>query len=68
MPKGTVSTKQATDMDLLAITSIQANAHSLMEQLKDYDFLIVTSEQSQRLSKIEKQFHELVQDITNRTR
>lgn len=52
------------DIVSIVITSISANAISLMAQLQEYEFLSVTPEQFKRLDKIEQEFHKLVQEIT----
>lgn len=65
MPERTISKKQATDIDLLNIVSIQANAESLLAQLKDYEFLKITEEQSRALNNLEVKFNWLVKDITH---
>jgi hypothetical protein len=53
------------DIDLLMIASIKNCANSLLEQLKEYDFLYITPEQSKELNNIEILMHSLLNDITN---
>ena len=47
------------------IASIKTEANSLLEQLKEYDFLYITPEQSKRLNNIEVLMHSLLNDIAN---
>ena len=49
------------------VTSIQANAKSLLGQLQDYSFLYVTVDELEQLEKFEREFHALVRQITERT-
>lgn len=53
-----------SDINLLVIASIKANAHSLLGQLADYSFLTISPEQAEELNNIEQKFHSLVQEIT----
>ena len=48
----------------LYLHSIKANAYSCIKQLEEYPHLKVSKEQAQRLGEIEKEFHRLVQEIT----
>lgn len=53
------------DLDMLKIASIKANANSLLEQMKEFDWLKINMEQAQRLDSIETQLNNLVHEIVN---
>ena len=57
-------TTRFTDLDLLNIISIDKNIFSLKLQLIEYEHLVITPEQGKKLDELEKEIHNLVQEIT----
>jgi len=57
--------KNYSDLNILMINSIKANAISLLGQLEDYSFFKITKDQSKKLNEIEILFHNLVEEIIN---
>jgi chlorite dismutase len=53
------------DLETLTISSIEANARSLLGQLAEYSFLTISPEQFSELKNIEYKFHKLVKEITH---
>lgn len=64
--RDTISKTQATDSDLANILSIKHNADYLLEQLKDFDFIHITKEESEKINNIDIKFNSLVAKIGTR--
>jgi hypothetical protein len=53
-----------TSVSKIIILSINKNTISLMEQMEEYSWIAITPEQLVKLTKLERELHDLVKEIT----
>jgi hypothetical protein len=53
-----------TSVSKIIILSINKNSISLMEQMEEYSWIAITPEQLVKLTKLERELHDLVKEIT----
>ena len=53
-----------TSVSKIIILSINKNSISLMEQMEEYSWIAITPEQLVKLTKLERELHDLVKEKT----